>query len=472
MWMIPVMRKQGKNPCVAVTRDERWGRSYESYGESPELQEILTANYVEGLQQQGIIACAKHFLGDGGTEWLTGEKVTVDRGNITEIDIVTLKNIHAQGYIEAIKARVGTVMASFSSFQNKHMHGHKQLLSDYLKGPETKGGLNFKGFVCGDWDGMSELYEISPKYKDRVIASFNAGIDMAMEQDKWKTVINILKEGTQSGAISMDRIDDAVSRILTVKFRFNLFDNPITDNITEIGTPENREIAAQAVHESLVLLKNKDDILPLKKKSKIFVTGPLSDHIGAQCGGWTVKWQGISNHEKTLFHGATSILDGIRSILNENGGQCIVDAKKAGSADAAVVVVGELPYSEWMGDIKIEGTMRLDDIGSNCSPENRKALNNARDLGIPVIVIIISGRPLIITDEIKKWDACIAAWLPGSEGAAVADLLFGNLNFKGTLPVTWPKSIRQLPINVDDPRYEKTGKKPLFPYGFGLKMKL
>ena len=459
-------------PCVAVTRDERWGRSYESYGESPDLQKILTANYVKGLQQEGIIACAKHFLGDGGAEWLTGEKETVDRGNITEIDIVTLKDIHAQGYIEAIKAQTGTIMASFSSFQSQHMHGHTQLLSEYLKGPESKGGLNFKGFVCGDWDGMSELYKISPHYKDKVIASFNAGIDMAMEQDKWKTVINILKDGVQSGSISPHRIDDAVSRILTVKFRFNLFEHALANTSTPIGTPENREIAAQAVRESLVLLKNKNDLLPLKKSSKIFVTGPLADHIGAQCGGWTVTWQGIAHHNKSLFPGATSILDGICAMLNENKGQCIVNPKKAASADAAIVVVGELPYSEWMGDIKIKGTMRPDDLQSKCSSTNREALNTASGLGIPVIVIIISGRPLIITDEIKKWDSCIAAWLPGSEGAAIAELLFGNHNFKGTLPVTWPKSIKQLPINADDPGYGKAGKKPLFPYGFGLKMNL
>lgn len=473
-------------PCVAVTRDERWGRSYESYGESPELQELYAAAYTRGLQgspgsadfmkNHHVVGSAKHFIGDGGAEWNTGEgNYTVDRGDITTLNLSELKKIHGKGYEEAIKMDVGTVMASFNTYKGRHMHAYKELLTDYLKAPRSSGGLGFEGFVVGDWDGMSLLTEIKGTYDDKILAAFNAGLDMSMEQANWLTVIKALQKGLKEGKISRARIDDAVRRILTVKFKAGIFENPyaLANDLDSFGSKAHRDVAARAVKESLVLLKNKNDILPLDGSKKIFVTGPAADNVGYQCGGWTIAWQGGSDSQAERFVPGTSILDGIKEQVKKGGGQIVTDSKQAGDADYAVVIVGEEPYAEGVGDIQKGGTLALSDgYAGKIISGSYNTIREVSGMGIPVIVILISGRPLIVTDEIEGWDALVAAWLPGSEGGAIGDVLFGEENFKGKLPVTWPRSIEQLPINVGDPGYGQGDKKPLFEYGYGLTMNL
>jgi beta-glucosidase len=466
-------------PCVAVVRDERWGRSYESFGESPELQSLLTAAYLRGMQGEPgsadfmkgphIVATAKHFLGDGGVEWRTGEgSYPIDRGNIASSDMASIKAINAVGYQEAVKMDVGAVMASFSRIGGRHMHANKELLTDYLKGPPSAGGLGFKGFVIGDWDAISLLSEIKGGFEDKVLAAFNAGLDMSMEQSRWQEVIAALKSGVASGRLPQARVDDAVARILTVKFKAGVFDSPwaLGSFAEDFGGPGHRALAARAVKESLVLLKNEKSALPLKAGAKIFVSGPLADNVGYQCGGWTVYWQGAGDPYSGRLLPGSSVLDGLRAMAAASGAEIVTDISKAKLCSAAVVVVGEAPYAEGVGDVNPGSAMGLGD--GKALAGNLVAIKRAKNLGIPVIVILISGRPLVLTDQLGDMDALVAAWLPGSEGGAIAELLFGKEDFVGKLPVTWPRSVDQLPINIGDPDYD--AKKPLFPYGFGLKM--
>jgi len=465
-------------PCVAVSRDERWGRAYESFGESPDLQTLLAGAFVKGLQGsqetadwmkgRHVVGTAKHFMGDGGAEWGTGEgSYTIDRGDIKTLTLDQLKALHGQGYVQAVKQGIGTVMASFNLFKGVHMSVNKTLLSDYLKGPVANGGLGFAGFVIGDWDAFSLVSELEGDYATKVLAAYNAGMDMAMEQSRWSQVIKILRDGVKAGAISQSRIDDAVRRILTVKFNSGAFEKPwaLDALADQLGTAANRAVAAQAVRESLVLLKNDQAVLPLRKNAKIYVGGPMADNVGWQCGGWTMQWQGGSDRNGQRLTPGSTILDGMKALAKANGGEIITDIGRAAGCDVAVVVVGETPYAEGVGDITTYGKMTLDD--GKVASGNLEAIKAAQALKIPVVVIVVSGRPLIITQEVAGWNALVAAWLPGSEGAAVADVLYGLVNFKGLLPVTWPKTLDQLPINVGDINYDK--KDPLFPYGYGLK---
>jgi beta-glucosidase len=468
-------------PCVAVSRDERWGRSYESFGETPELQTLLTAAYIRGMQGEPgsndfmkgphVVATAKHFLGDGGAEWKTGEGFyTIDRGDIRSIDLASVKAIHAVGYQEAVRMDVGAVMASFSRIGGRHMHANKELLTDYLKGQTSAGGLGFKGFVIGDWDAIGLLAEIKGSFEDRVLAAFNAGLDMSMEQSRWQDVIAALRKGAASGRIAQSRIDDAVTRILTVKFKAGLFDSPwaLGRYAESFGSAEHRALAARAVKESLVLLKNEKSALPLKAGTKVFVTGPLADNVGYQCGGWTVQWQGAGDPPGGRLVPGTSVLDGLRSAAEASGGEVVTELAKAKGCSAAVVVVGETPYAEGVGDVRYGSDMSLGDGLTKAAAGNLEAIKKAKSLKLPIVVIVISGRPLVLTEELRDIDALVAAWLPGSEAGAMADVLFGKEDFVGKLPVTWPRNVDQLPINVGDPDY--AAKKPLFPYGFGLAM--
>lgn len=440
-------------PCVAVVRDIRWGRTYESYGENPELQRLLTASYIQGLQGPDnemsgnyLVATAKHFLGDGGVEWGTGDaNYKIDRGNVT-ISEEELRKIHLPGYIEAIEVGVGSVMASFNSYQGVKMHAHKYLLTDLLKNE-----LGFDGFVVSDWKGIHEISAFD--YYERIVKSVNAGVDMFMETDSWYDFINNLKRAVEVGDVSEDRINDAVRRILRVKFRARLFEEPyankklLRDGI--IGSDYHREVAREAVRKSLVLLKNENKILPLSKDSKIYVGGSNADDIGNQCGGWTITWQGSSGE---ITEGIT-ILEGIQSAVAGKG-EVVSNLEQA---DVAVIVVGEKPYAEGMGD-----NDRLQ-LSSNDIEELKKV----EKAGKPVIVIMVSGRPLMISQYIDNWDALVAAWLPGTEGDGVADVLFGDYNFTGKLPVSWPVDISQIPINYGSKNYD-----PLYEYGYGLKMEL
>lgn len=435
-------------PCVAVSRDERWGRSYESFGEDPELQQLLAGSYVRGFQGttmsgDRIVACAKHWVGDGGTLWGTGMYGKIDRGN-TQCFESTLRTIHFPGYEEAIENGVGTIMVSYSSWNGVKMHENEYLITQVLKNE-----LGFDGFIISDWNAIDELPYNS--YHDKVVASVNAGIDMFMVPDRWKDFISELRSAVSSGEVSMTRIDDTVRRILRVKYKADLFEYPYADRSQQdgsFGSAAHRSLAREAVRKSLVLLKNKNNILPLSKSADIFVAGKNADNLGYQCGGWTISWQGGSGD---ITEG-TTILEGIKQVAT---GSVTYNERGLGASghDIAVVVIGETPYAEYEGDTN-DLTLSLEDI--NC-------LDRVYGARIPVVVIMVSGRPLIVTNEIENWDAFVAAWLPGTEGKGVAEVLFGDYNFTGRLPVSWPREGSQIPINKGDSPYD-----PLFEYGYGL----
>jgi beta-glucosidase len=442
-------------PCIAVPQDERWGRTYEGFGESPALQKMFAPAAVAGYQQaQGslkhIAACAKHYIADGGTTYGTStvERRLIDRGD-TRVDEATLRAMHLPGYRAAIDAGVLTVMASYSSYNGVRMHGHKYLLTDILKKE-----LGFQGFVVSDWEAIKDV--VPGDFRASVKTAINAGIDMAMEPGAWRTFIATLTELVNKGEVPLARIDDAVTRILRVKYAIGLMQRPIMDYaiFDTIGCSAHRITARRAVQASCVVLKNDKTILPLAATGKkIVVTGSHCDDPGLQCGGWSVTWMGRSGP----VPGATSILAGIRSAASGDSIIWAPDTMVVTNVDAAVIVVGELPYAEMHGDRKSEELV-LDQTSSDLIRRYQKA-------GIPVITVLISGRPLIITREIEASQAFIAAWLPGSEGAGVADILFGKVKPSGKLPHTWPASADQIPINAGD------GKKPLFELGYGLTYK-
>jgi len=437
-------------PCITVPQDERWGRTYEGFSEDPELVAELGKAAIEGYQgddlsdSDTILACAKHFVGDGGTSG------GVDRGD-TICSEEYLREAYIYPYISALEVPVDSVMVSFSSWNGVKMHSNSYLINDVLKEE-----LGFEGFVVSDWQGINEIGGSSSNDMSEldIQEGINAGIDMVMVPDDYRGFINMLTELVNEGKISQSRIDDAVRRILTIKFKLGLFENPYADrsNADSIGCEEHREIAREAVRESLVLLKNEGSLLPLSKDlDSIVIAGSKADDIGSQCGGWTIYWQGAVGE---ITEG-TSILEAIKNtVSNDTKVTYSVDGSEVPSdADVAIVVVGETPYAEFTGDDK-DLLLSTQDIAT---------INNARSAGIPVVVILISGRPMIITSEIDKWDALVAAWLPGTEGQGVADVIFGDYAPTGKLSYTWPRSIEQLPINDTD-----GSKGSLFPFGFGL----
>jgi len=437
-------------PCIAVPRNEKWGRTYEGFGETPEITKVMSKASVEGFQGKklsdgtSILACAKHFAGDGGT---TNGK---DQGN-TQCDEKTFRKLFLPGYAEAIKAGVGSIMVSYSSWNGEKMHANKYLLTDVLKKE-----LGFKGFLVSDWAAIDQ---ISPDFKKDVELSINAGLDMIMipngsgKKNNYKEFIKDLKELVQEGKVPMARIDDAVKRILKVKFDMDLFSHPYTDKAltAKIGSKEHREVARECVRQSLVLLKNSNNTLPISKNLKrIHVSGRGADNIGIQCGGWTISWQGQSGEVTT---GGTTILQAIKNTVPSTNVTFSKDGSGSEGADLAVVVVGETPYAEMLGDTS--------DL--SLSAEDVKTIDEVKKAGIPVVVVLLSGRPMIIEPLLKNTDAFVAAWLPGTEGQGVADVLFGDYDFTGKLTHSWPRTMAQVPINVGDKNYD-----PLFKYGFGL----
>ncbi|HEX9058594.1 MAG TPA: glycoside hydrolase family 3 N-terminal domain-containing protein, partial [Clostridia bacterium] len=443
-------------PCVAVARDIRWGRTYESFGEDPNLVSSVSVPFIQTLQEQfGITATAKHFLADGGTKWGTGyNNVSIDQGNAVMSE-EELDKIHLPVYEAAVKAGVKTVMVSFSSWNGIKNHENKHLIQEVLKDK-----LGFKGFVISDYEAIHQLS--GSNLDKQLVASVNAGVDMFMEPRHWRECIDILKGAVKKGDIKEVRINDAVSRILKVKLETGLFENPTGEKklaASNLGEEKNKEIARNAVKESLVLLKNDKNILPLRKNARILVFGPAADNVGIQCGGWTKTWQGGEDKGGSRWMAGSTILDGFKKIAGENGGTIVTDIKTAGKVDAAIVVIGEKPYAEYMGDDK-----NLDLYSGLALQGNREAINKAKALGVPVVTVMVSGRPRIVTDEIGNWSAFVEAWLPGTEGAAVADVLYGNSDFRGKLPVTWPKTAKQIPIHSGDGGNQA----PLFPQGFGL----
>lgn len=442
-------------PCVAVARNERWGRTYESFGESPELVQVMGPAAVRGLQGKDlsgstdVLACVKHFMGDGGT---TGGK---DQGD-TECDEATLRKIHLPGYVACIQAGAESIMISYSSWNGKKMHGNKYLITDVLK---TE--LGFKGFTVSDWAAIDQL---GTDFKSDIEQSINAGLDMVMipygpgQPNNYVDFITGLKALVNEGRVTQARIDDAVRRILRVKFMTRLMDEPMTDPAltAQVGSSEHRQVARECVRASLVLLKNEKKALPLSKNLKnIAVVGKSADDIGIQCGGWTIAWQGQPG--KKAISGGTTILEGIRKAAPSANVTFSEDGANARGADAVVVVVGEMPYAEMMGD-------RLGDKDLSLSAEDIALVKKVKESGVPVVTILLSGRPMILGSTLDVSDAFIAAWLPGSEGQGVADVLFGDYKPTGKLPHTWPKSMEQIPINNGD----DNATQGLFLYGYGL----
>jgi beta-glucosidase len=439
-------------PCIAVVQNERWGRTYESFSDSPELVSELGAAAIHGLQGMNlsdpspVLACAKHFIGDGGTQNGT------DQGN-TICDEATLRRLYLPPYIAAVKAGVGSVMVSYSSWNGKKMHGNKYLVTDVLKGE-----LGFKGFVVSDWAAIDQL---SKNYKDDIETSINAGLDMVMipngpkKPNNYMQFITLLKELVDEGKVPQSRIDDAVRRILRVKFQMGLFSNQPTDPklTAAIGSAEHRQVARECVQQSLVLLKNTNNVLPLSKKLKcIVVAGRAADDLGIQCGGWTISWQGSAGN---VTHGGTTILQAIRKTAGPDTEIIFSpEGTNVSRADVVVAVVGELPYAEMKGDRK--------DLP--LSKQDATMIESIKKSGVPLVTVLLSGRPLILDSSLDASDAFVAAWLPGTEGQGVADVLFGDFNFSGKLSRDWPRSNEQLDETV-------AGQNPLFPRGFGLSYK-
>ncbi|QTE01100.1 glycoside hydrolase family 3 protein [Streptomyces cyanogenus] len=448
-------------PCLCVSRDERWGRSYESFGEDPALVESMET-VIQGLQGRAngkdlarddkVLATAKHFVADGGTAYgsSTTGTYTIDQG-VTTVTREQLEDVHLAPYREAVDRGVGTVMPSYSSLDIAgdgkgavKMHARGDMINGVLKGR-----MGFDGFVISDWNAIDQL---PGDYASHVRTSVNAGVDMMMVPYTYKEFSTALADEAKAGRISRKRIDDAVSRILTEKFRLGLFEHPYADTsgAAAIGSRAHREVARRAAAESQVLLKNAGGLLPLKKTEKVYVAGSDADDIGNQTGGWTLTWQGASGNTVP----GTTILQGLRG-----AGGNVTYSKDAsaptGGYDVGVVVVGETPYAEGVGDVGNGHDLTL-------SAADRAAVDKVC-AAMKCAVLIVSGRPQLVGDRLDRIDALVASWLPGTEGEGVADVLYGKRPFTGQLPVTWPRSEAQLPINVGDPSYD-----PQFPYGWGL----
>jgi len=445
------------SPCVAVPRDIRWGRTYEGYSEDPEVVKSLGAAAVRGFQgdklsdRLSVLTCAKHYLGDGGTAFGSIKRKDLpglDQGD-TRCDEATLRRVHLPGYVTTVNDGVGTVMPSYSSWNGVKLTGDKHLLTDVLKKE-----LGFEGFVISDYNAIDHL---DKDYKKCVEKAINAGIDMVMLTDKYPVFCKDLQELVKEEKVPLARIDDAVTRILRVKLALGLLDkerSPLADRALHksFGSAEHRAVARQAVQKSLVLLKNEKKTLPLPKSAaRIHVAGVGADDLGIQCGGWTTSWQGSpGNH----VPGGTTILTAIKNTASRDTEVTFSkNGTGADGADVGVVVIGEKPYAEWEGD---SADLRL-------PKDQLETLANMKKAGIPLVVILLTGRPVILGDVLDQSDALVAAWLPGSEGQGVADVLFGDKKPTGKLSHSWPRSVSQLPLNAGDAKYD-----PLFKFGFGL----
>jgi beta-glucosidase len=433
-------------PCVAVPQDIRWGRTYEGFSEDPNLVRQLAGPATRGFQGAGlddplgVLACAKHYVGDGGTAY-GSSRAGLDQGD-TRVDEATLRRIHLPGYITAIEAGVGTIMPSYSSWNGVKCSASKRLLTEILKEE-----LGFQGFLISDYKAIDQ---VARNFKEAIGISINAGMDMGMVPENYRAYITNLKELVNEGKVPMSRIDDAVLRILRVKFAMGLMD-PKRSQLADrglwksFGSPEHRAVARQAVRESLVLLKNEGRALPLSKKAaRLHIAGKNADDIGNQCGGWTIDWQGRSGNVTT---GGTTILAAIRNTVSKDTKVTFSkDGSGAEGATVGVVVIGEKPYAEGAGD---RASLAL-------APEDIAAVKTMKAAGIPVVVVLVSGRPMILGDVLDAASAVVAAWLPGSEGQGVADVLFGDYKPTGKLSFTWPKAVG------------KGTADPLFAYGYGL----
>lgn len=453
-------------PVIAVPLDIRWGRTYEAYAEDTDLVRELGNAYIQGQQsipggynpaagqELYLLATPKHYLGDGGTIFGTSTQVIIkpyliDQGDM-RLGETTIRKLFLPSYQAAVSSGARSVMVSLSSWNGTKMHAQKYWLSEVLKGE-----LGFQGFIISDWGGMDQ---ISDDYYEAIVTGINAGVDMVMVPYDYIRFIDTMKRAVRNGDITMNRINDAVRRILAVKIELGLFDHPYADSTLReaVGSDAHRALARQAVRESLVLLKNEAAALPISRDSRlIYVAGQGADDVGMQCGGWTIEWYGKSGD----IQPGTTILQGLRA---EVSADTLVEYKPDGDfdgmADVGVVVVGEQPYVEGLGDVS--------DL--SLSQTDIQVILNLRDHSQRLVVVILSGRPLIITEQYPMVDAWVAAWLPGTEGAGVAEVLFGDFPFTGKLPFTWPRFNNQLPINKHNSANLTGCAAPLFPYGYGL----
>ncbi len=461
-------------PCVTVPQDIRWGRTYEGFSEDPAVVATLGTAAVRGLQgtnlsdKTAVVGCAKHFIGDGGTTYGTASQDGwLDQGD-TRLDEATLRAVHMAGYPAAIDAGVATIMPSYSSWNGVKCSGSKYLLTDVLKKE-----LGFEGFVISDYNAIDQLVGpakgtgavasnnaagqiTTADYQKCIEISINAGMDMVMVTDRYKEFITSLQDLVNEGKIPMSRIDDAVTRILRVKFACGMFNGkanltPDLELQKQFGSAEHRAVARNAVSETLVLLKNDAQLLPLSTSTgRIHVAGHAADDLGIQCGGWTIDWQGKSGD---VTSGGTTILAAIRkSVSPKTPVTFSKDGSGAKGADVGIVVVSEPPYAEMKGD-------RAD---LSLSKEDVNAVSSLKSAGLRVVVVVLSGRPLILGKVAEQADAIIAAWLPGTEGEGVTDVLFGSSPFKGKLSFTWPRTMDRIPLS------KIQNEDPLFPLGFGL----
>ena len=454
-------------PVLAVVQDIRWGRTYESYGQNPALVSELGSAYIRGLQGSAtdgsslkdslvVLATPKHFIGDGGTKWgtsTTGD-FRIDQGDL-QVDEAELRAIFLPPYQAAVKVGALSVMVSFNSWNGVKMHAQKYLITDVLKGE-----LGFQGFVVSDWQAIDQ---IPGDYYSDVVTSINAGLDMIMVPYDYVQFITNLTQTVEKGDVPMERIDDAVRRILRVKFLLGLFERPNSDPqyLDRVGSAEHRDLASQAVRQSLVLLRNQGDLLPLPKDLPlVLVAGLGADDIGRQCGGWTIVWQGKSGK----ITPGTTILDGIRRAVSSqtevrfNPRGDFSDLP--GKASIGIVIIAEDPYSEGVGDAS----------ALSLQPADLDIINRLHSQSEKLVVILVSGRPRILPTDLQDWDALVAAWLPGTEGQGVADVLFGDYPFTGRLSFEWPRNIDQLPLTPQGvEKGQLTGcDAPLFPLGYGL----
>jgi beta-glucosidase len=448
-------------PCVCVVRDDRWGRSYEGFGEDPALVKAM-ATVITGMQGKAdgsqlkqntkVLASAKHYVGDGGTKY--GSSTTgaykIDQG-VTEVTQQELEAIHLDPFKTSVDLGVGTVMPSYSSVDiigddkpAVKMHGNAELINGVLKNR-----MGFGGFVISDWQAIDQL---PGDYASDIRTSINAGLDMIMVPTRYQEFIQGLTTEVTEGRVSQARVDDAVRRILEQKFKLGLFEHPYADTgkLSEIGGAKHRAVGREAAAKSQVLLKNDGNVLPLKSSAKVYVAGSNANDLGNQLGGWSISWQGGSGATTT----GTTILDGIKQNVPTATFSQDASAPLDGH-DVGVVVVGERPYAEGIGDVGNGHDLLLSDadkaaVGKVCA-------------AMKCVVLVVSGRPQVVADQLGEIDALVASWLPGTEGAGVADVLFGKQPFSGRLPVTWPKTEAQQPINVGDASYD-----PQYPYGWGL----
>ena len=445
-------------PCVTVPQDIRWGRTYEGFSESPEIVKELGAAAVRGLQRAtlddpaAVLACSKHFAGDGGTTWGTGNTMRRDRPRMldqgdTQVDEATLRRIHLPGYVTTVAEGVGSIMPSYSSWNGVKSSGSERMLTGILKRE-----FGFEGFLISDYAALNQM---PGDYKRQIADSVNAGMDMVMIPEKYVDFLTLLKQNVQEGKIPMTRIDDAVTRILRTKFAMGLMDakrTPLADRSLHdsFGSEGHRAVARACVRASLVVLKNEGGVLPLAKNAaRIHVAGKSANDLGNQCGGWTITWQGSSGRPTD----GTTILEAVqRAVSTKTKVTTSIDGSGAAGAPVAIAVIGEKPYAEGMGD-----TADL-----HLSQEDIATVTNLKGAGAKVIAVILSGRPLFLEDIIGQADAIVAAWLPGSEGDGVADVLFGDYKPTGKLSFTWPKAT-STSLHRGDAGYQT-----MFESGYGL----